>query len=96
METSQGDEEGYNEMTGGHERLARAGGHAEEGWGPSDSELEQGGREGGRSRPMRSSLERGDFRQEKEVTGKRIICGGADLMRGKARRKGRGKQISSH
>lgn len=54
------------------------------------------GREGGRSRPMRSSLERGDFRQEKEVTGKRIICCGADLMRGKARRKGRGKQISSH
>lgn len=47
VETSQGDEEGYNEMTGGQECLARAGGHAEEGWGPSDSELGQGGREGG-------------------------------------------------
>lgn len=47
METSQGDEEGYNEMTGGQECLARARGHAEEGWGPSDSELGQGGREGG-------------------------------------------------
>lgn len=47
MVTSQGDEECYNDVTGGQEHLARAGGRSEEGWGPSDSELGHPGREGG-------------------------------------------------
>lgn len=90
MVTSQGDEEYSNDKTGGREHLTGQGAI----W--KRAGVCRALREGGRSRPRRSCLGRDDFRQEKEVTGKRIICCSADLMRGKARMKGRGKQISGH